>query len=184
MSKNLSVSTAAIFDRCYSFTFQNINSMHDIQTHPSEKHHDKRDSDLASLPPLVPAVQETKSLRKARSLDCQQKGRLPSRACMMVGGWESAKPLPSSCEWASNTIWAPSSITSRSSSISSIVTGKQSSSCFTEICSTGKGKCQIPSKFCFFNVSPFLYHVQVLFYLLHCHWKTQLSSPVLQKIIP
>ena len=47
----------------------------------------------AKRPPLVPGVQATKSLRKALSLDCQQNGRLPSNACIIVGGWESAKPL-------------------------------------------------------------------------------------------
>ena len=57
---------------------------------------------LAKRPPLVPGLQATKSLRNDLSLDCQQNGRFPSKACIMVGGWERAKPLPSSSEWAPN----------------------------------------------------------------------------------
>ena len=57
---------------------------------------------LAKRPPLVPGLQATKSLRNDLSLDCQQNGRFPSKACIMVGGWERAKPLPNSSEWAPN----------------------------------------------------------------------------------
>lgn len=68
---------------------------------------------LAKRPPLVPGLQATKSFRNDLSLDCQQNGRFPSRACMMVGGWDRAKPLPSSSEWAPN-IWNQMIKTSKS----------------------------------------------------------------------
>ena len=58
---------------------------------------------LASLHPRVPVVQATKSLRKERSLLCQQNGKLPSKAWLIVGGRDRAKPLPSNCECAVNT---------------------------------------------------------------------------------
>ena len=58
----------------------------------------------ASLPPLVPAVQWTKSLRKALSLEVQLKGRLPARAWLMEGLFAKAKPLLSREECTEN-IW-------------------------------------------------------------------------------
>ena len=49
----------------------------------------------ASLPPLVPPVQDTKSFRNDLSLEDQLKGRLPSNDWEIDGGWERAKPLES-----------------------------------------------------------------------------------------